>query len=607
MSVKTVDRRVSADEFNRVSDLPVLMTTKEMLDLSSRVKSFCDVVDKEGVYAAVERFGDPDSMLAVAITHIYGGKGLGLIKSTALAKKVEALIREKYGEDIRVEVPKFELIGERFFDEFVQHNNGVLEKLEEIKHDRRLTYEERRELMISIVDECTLSEKNKREINTKYGRIGGEVMVRSTATCEDSSKKSYAGKFESYPAGSDSQGVEENMPLVELNILTILQRFLLERALDPSIGDKEKMNIIIQKRIKPDVSGIAFSTLPESLQSDRVLTHLEVVLGSPETAVRGNSSTMLSVGFEDGKFRVYEILYGFPELPENIDYKDMEKPIKRDEYIAWKRRLWNEKTHNVLEEDSGSVRRSPISLDDARRVSIVSRAYAELLGYISDMEFGITDGVVQCWQNREVTGLDDIKVDVSDLERFERQGILKPIIKTPICIGMGRCKAPLVYFDERYDRQNIKRLDNEALGLESSGDAEGARRLREEAKILRDNIHKVNSRFSETGYILAIPEAARTVGPESDELFSNRLALVDPLYGSRTAHGAIQTREWCKGNPKRFYIACPSHLDELKKYMDADPGIPGVWISRKPFIAYSLGLEGDLIPTEGIETLPRAA
>ena len=105
------------------------------------------------------------------------------------------------------------------------------------------------------------------------------VAVRSSASVEDSSNKSYAGQFDSF-LNVKKDEVSEMVKKCWSSIRNIrAQRYAQVKNTDL------KMAVIVQKMITPEVSGVAFSANPVNGDKDSIV--IEAVLGSNESLVQG--------------------------------------------------------------------------------------------------------------------------------------------------------------------------------------------------------------------------------------------------------------------------------------------------------------------------------
>ena len=106
------------------------------------------------------------------------------------------------------------------------------------------------------------------------------VVVRSSATVEDSSRASFAGVFESVTGVSS---FDELIRAIERIFKSAESSRVKEYMKRLGIKDEVKMAVIVQRQVNPKLSGVLFTRSPN--EPDRAL--VELVEGSPEKLVGG--------------------------------------------------------------------------------------------------------------------------------------------------------------------------------------------------------------------------------------------------------------------------------------------------------------------------------
>lgn len=105
------------------------------------------------------------------------------------------------------------------------------------------------------------------------------VAVRSSATCEDGERYSYAGQFESFLGVAK----EDILSKVKLCWNSLFSRRALAYSKDASnIG---KMAVIVQEMVMADVSGVCFSIDPVNCDKNTII--IELVKGLGDSLVQG--------------------------------------------------------------------------------------------------------------------------------------------------------------------------------------------------------------------------------------------------------------------------------------------------------------------------------
>ncbi len=113
-------------------------------------------------------------------------------------------------------------------------------------------------------------------LNTDY------VAVRSSAACEDSQKHSWAGRLDTF-LNTDSSALLENIRKCWASMFSLRS---IHYALAQSREDVDfAVAIIVQKMLKPEVSGVCFTINPVSQACDQII--IEAGYGLGESIVGG--------------------------------------------------------------------------------------------------------------------------------------------------------------------------------------------------------------------------------------------------------------------------------------------------------------------------------
>ncbi|MFP4047686.1 MAG: PEP/pyruvate-binding domain-containing protein [Bacteroidales bacterium] len=123
------------------------------------------------------------------------------------------------------------------------------------------------------------------EIDGLYEQIGSpEVVVRSSATMEDSPETSFAGQYDSF---LNVQGKKQLHKYVKLCWASLWNVRALSYRLKQNIGDEELGHaVVVQKLIMAEKSGILFTTNPVNNRRDQMLINASWGLG--EAIVSGD-------------------------------------------------------------------------------------------------------------------------------------------------------------------------------------------------------------------------------------------------------------------------------------------------------------------------------
>ncbi|MBQ8763622.1 MAG: phosphoenolpyruvate synthase [Clostridia bacterium] len=152
-------------------------------------------------------------------------------------------------------VPEFEAIP---FEELIVSNKKINEALEACKGK---TVAEKSRLLKEAVKASVISH---RDIKLK----GDLFSVRSSSCVEDSSENSFAGQFDTF-LNVERRDIMEKITdcvcsLYNENVLTYMEKVGLDISL-------LKMNVIVQRMVNADISGILFTANPQGILNESVI------------------------------------------------------------------------------------------------------------------------------------------------------------------------------------------------------------------------------------------------------------------------------------------------------------------------------------------------
>lgn len=186
----------------------------------------------------------------------YGGKANSLIKL----------------RDNHFNVPSFFVIESDDFKSFLDSNNLIDEIPKMLKkHD----YKEIKKLILSKEINDKLKLKIKREFKKLKSKT---VSVRSSASNEDGTSKSFAGQYETYLDVS----FDNIYDCIKKCWASLYDENVIEYSKEANLYG---MNVVIQKMINPDYAGVAFSNDPTRDTNNYSL--VEMVHGTGEKLVSG--------------------------------------------------------------------------------------------------------------------------------------------------------------------------------------------------------------------------------------------------------------------------------------------------------------------------------
>lgn len=187
----------------------------------------------------------------------YGGKANSLIKLKKLG----------------LPVPSFFVIPASLLKEITNQNNHF-EEIQQLLLEKN--YQRIREIIMSV----DFPEPIKNSILKEANRLGGESFsVRSSADNEDSKEKSFAGQYETYL----NVGTDELLKTIKKCWLSALSENVI--AYEDKQINLFSINIIVQKMINPEYSGVSFSIDPTN--RSRNYSVIEMCRGTGEKLVSG--------------------------------------------------------------------------------------------------------------------------------------------------------------------------------------------------------------------------------------------------------------------------------------------------------------------------------
>jgi len=121
------------------------------------------------------------------------------------------------------------------------------------------------------------------EIKKAFKKLGAKkVAVRSSATAEDSKNAAWAGQLESYLNTTEKDLLKNVQKCWESLSLPRAKFYRAEKGLNKK---KISVAVVIQKMVKPEVSGVAFSVHPVTQDRNHIV--IEAVFGLGEALVSG--------------------------------------------------------------------------------------------------------------------------------------------------------------------------------------------------------------------------------------------------------------------------------------------------------------------------------
>lgn len=227
-----------------------------------------------------------------------------------------------------------------------------------------------------VLPDLAFREKGK-DVLVFFDKLGlSLVAVRSSASCEDSSRFSFAGQFETY-TGIPREQLTDTIKKCRKSKTN--PRVIKYCEINGINIKNVKVSVVVQKMIRSRISGVAFSVDP--VTNNRENIHIEAGFGLGELIVSGRVSPD-SYSIRKNDLSVVEKLINYQSEMERVN-KDGSSSIVS------------------LNEEEGSKRK--ISDEDLIKVAKVTQKVEKYYGYPVDIEWAYGGDELYILQARPVT------------------------------------------------------------------------------------------------------------------------------------------------------------------------------------------------------------
>jgi len=312
--------------------------------------------------------------------NLTGGKG------ASLAKMYQELSKE-------LNIPNGFVLTTEAYNEFISKNNlkekinNILKKLDTQNFNNLAKIGKQiRELIIY----SQLPKEIEEQAIEAIKELGEKsVAVRSSATAEDLPNASFAGMHSSFLNVWNPGAISNKIKACYYSLYSNRAiRYRVEKGIKGNIS----MAIVVQEMVNADVSGVAFTTDPESGFKDVVI--IESTFGLGETIVKGKT--------DPDKYIVYKpkLLEGKkPIIERKIGNKTIKTILDRD--LRTKESKTSEKEKNSFTLNDNKI------LELAKLTTIIEKHYNKPM----DIEFAIENNKISILQARPLTGIKNFKVE----------------------------------------------------------------------------------------------------------------------------------------------------------------------------------------------------
>ena len=288
------------------------------------------------------------------------------------------------GEMIKVSLPVptgFVLLIDSY-NKFIEHNK-IRFKIEELLKNRdNIEFESMKAISSKIkkfFEKGKIPDDILTEIDNLYEQIGSpEVVVRSSATLEDSPITSFAGQYDSF---LNVEGKEQLHKCIKKCWASLWNARALSYRLINKIDDNELAHgVIIQKLIKAEKSGILFTANPVNNRRDQMLINASWGLG--EAIVSGNVT------------------------PDQwIVNKEKQKIVKEDIAVKGKMTVVKDNGTELVDVSGERYQQSSLNQNEVQKLLELGQKVEEHFELPQDIEWACCDNNFYLVQSRPITTL----------------------------------------------------------------------------------------------------------------------------------------------------------------------------------------------------------
>lgn len=164
------------------------------------------------------------------------------------------------------------------FDKFI-HENKLKNKIKKIISSQNDFFSKSKQIKELIIS-APINKTDALDIMQHFARLHSLfVAVRSSATCEDSANKAWAGQLDTFLSVNEENLLEK----IKLCWASLFSDRTL--AYGGDVLDKASISVVVQEMVSSDVSGVAFSVNPVTQNINEIL--INAVYGLGEAIVSG--------------------------------------------------------------------------------------------------------------------------------------------------------------------------------------------------------------------------------------------------------------------------------------------------------------------------------
>lgn len=302
------------------------------------------------------------------------------------------------------------------FDTFIKENN-LKEKIKKIISGQGDCFTKSAKIKELIIA-SPLNKKDTHDIMQHFVRLHCPfVAVRSSATCEDSLSKAWAGQLDTF-LNTNKENLIENIKFCWASLFS-------ERALayGGDVLDKTSIAVAVQQMVFADVAGVAFSVNPLNQNINEILVN----------AVYGLGEAIVSGAVTPDQYLVHKT----GRILNQIHEPQLKGLYQKKENLVWRAIAHNKQN------------KAKLSSKMVLKLCAIVAKIEQFYNFPVDVEFAVKNQKIYILQARPITTFDNTAKDYRVPKVFERSSI--PLFTQDGFEGlMGQTKLIEKYFKYPY-------------------------------------------------------------------------------------------------------------------------------------------------------------
>ncbi len=283
-------------------------------------------------------------------------------------------------------VPTYFVISTKFYDNFLKKNNldkKIDKILDNFDCSDKKNLEKISKKILDLFLKNDILEKDKDKIFTLFEKLKKETKskyfsVRSSGVSEDSSKKSFAGQFDSFLFICKKKDLL--FFIKKCWASTYSKRALIYRYNSKSILSNFSIAVIVQEMINGDKSGVMFTKNPQNNSVNEIII---------------NSTYGLGEGIVNGELKTDLFVF------DKIDKSIKSELAKKEEKIVLNKKSKMGTTKSKIKKELG--KKPSLSKKEIEKLIFLGKKIEKIYGFSQDIEWTIKDNNIFILQTRPIT------------------------------------------------------------------------------------------------------------------------------------------------------------------------------------------------------------